>query len=222
MPAIFITGAGTDVGKTYLTASLARHLRANGEFVHALKPVVSGFDPAEPSGSDPAILLEALGRKVTPSEWEMISPWRFRAPLSPDMAAGLENRALDFERLVAFCLSAITQPGKFLIEGIGGVMVPLDAHHTVLDWMARLEIPIVLVGGTYLGTLSHILSAQDVVLNRGLDLRAIVVSQTPQSSVSIEATCASLAHFAKAPLFALARRAAPDAQNLEALAQLCF
>lgn len=222
MPAIFVTGAGTDVGKTYLTASLARHLRARGDLVDALKPVVSGFDPAAPEGTDPAILLEALGRKTTPGEWEAISPWRFQEPLSPDMAAQLENRTLDFEGLVAFCQSAITQPGHLLIEGIGGVMVPLDESHTVLDWMARLEIPIVLVGGTYLGTLSHILSAQNVVLNRGLDLRAIVVSETPGSSVSIEATCASLAHFAKAPLFALARRAAPDSRNLEALAQLCF
>jgi dethiobiotin synthetase len=222
MPAIFVTGSGTDVGKTYLTASLARHLRARGDLVQALKPVVSGFDPAAPSGGDPAVLLEALGRKVMPSEWEALSPWRFQEPLSPDMAAALENRTLDFEGLVAFCRSAIARPGALLIEGIGGVMVPLDTCHTVLDWIARLEVPVVLVGGTYLGTLSHILSAQDVLLNRGLDLRAIVVSETPRSTVSIEATRASLARFAKAPLLALARKAEPDACVIGALAQLCF
>ncbi|MGE4220566.1 MAG: ATP-dependent dethiobiotin synthetase BioD, partial [Alphaproteobacteria bacterium] len=65
MSAVFVTGTGTDIGKTFVAAGLIRHLRAQGSAPDALKPVVSGFDPALPAGSDPAVLLEALGRPVS-------------------------------------------------------------------------------------------------------------------------------------------------------------
>lgn len=222
MPAIFITGTGSGVGKTFVTASLARHWRVRGSTIDALKPVVSGFDPAAPSGSDPAVLLEALGKAITPAEWERISPWRFRAPLSPDMAARLESRTIEFEAVVEFCKAAIAGPDIVLIEGIGGLMVPLDQHHTVLDWMTRLEIPIVLVGGTYLGSLSHMLTAQDVLLQRRLDLRAIVISETQDSPVPLGATLTTLRPFAATPLLGLGRQAKPDEAVIERLAQLAL
>lgn len=208
MPAVFITGTGTGVGKTFVTASLIRYWRGRGHPVGALKPIVSGFDPAAPDGSDPALLLEALGRKATPTEWDRISPWRFRAPLSPNMAARAENRRIDFEALVRFSQDAIAaQDGYLVIEGIGGLMVPIDERHTVLDWMANLRLPLILVGGTYLGTLSHVLSAQDVLCSRKLDLRAIVISETQNSSVPLDATLATLGNFAAAPLLGLPRQA---------------
>ena len=85
--AIFITATGTDVGKTYVAASLIRHLRQMGRLVDAIKPVVSGFDPAQAVASDPGMLLDALGLPVTKDNIGRISPWRYRAPLSPDLAA---------------------------------------------------------------------------------------------------------------------------------------
>jgi dethiobiotin synthetase len=158
--AVFITGTGTDVGKTFVAAGLIRYFRGLGQPVAALKPLVSGFDPAAPSGSDPAILLDALGREVKPEEFQRIAPWRFRAPLSPDMAARAENKAIDLQAVVAFCRAAIAgNAGTLLIEGIGGIMVPLDGRHTVLDLMSLLNLPLILVAGSYLGTLSHVLSA---------------------------------------------------------------
>src|SRR5579871_163369 len=95
MSAIFITGTGTDVGKTFVASSLVRLFRQMGRTVDAIKPVVSGFDPQTAETSDPGILLEALGRPVTPEEIERISPWRFREPLSPDLAAAIEGRRID-------------------------------------------------------------------------------------------------------------------------------
>src|SRR4029079_3234270 len=137
MSAIFITATGTDIGKTFVAAGLIRHWRAAGRSVEASKPVLTGFDPAAAAASDPGVLLAALGRPVTPAEIERIAPWRFAAPLSPDMAARHENRAIDFEARVNFSLDTIaSSKDKLLIEGIGGVMVPLDDSHTVLDWMA--------------------------------------------------------------------------------------
>jgi dethiobiotin synthetase len=205
--AVFITGTGTDVGKTFVAAGLIRYFCGLGQPVAALKPLVSGFDPAAPSGSDPAILIEALGREVNPEELKRISPWRFRAPLSPDMAARAENKAIDLQAVVAFCRAEIAgSDGALLIEGIGGIMVPLDGRHTVLDLMSLLNLPLILVAGSYLGTLSHVLSAQDVILRHALDLRAIVVSETEAAPAPLEATLATLANFAKAPLLGLRRQ----------------
>jgi dethiobiotin synthetase len=206
--AVFITGTGTGVGKTFVTAGLIGYFRGLGQPVAALKPLVSGFDLAAPSGSDPAVLLEALGREVKPEALQRVSPWRFRAPLSPDMAARAEDRAIDLQAVVDFCRTAIAgNDGALLIEGIGGIMVPLDARHTVLDLMSLLNLPVVLVAGSYLGTLSHVLSAQDVILRHALDLRAIVVSESADAPVPLDATLATLANFAKAPLLGLRRRA---------------
>jgi dethiobiotin synthetase len=211
--AVFITGTGTDVGKTFVCAGLIRYFRGLGQPVNALKPIVSGFDPAAPSRSDPAILLDALGREVKPEELKRVSPWLFRAPLSPDMAARAENRAIDLQGVVDFCRSAIAgNDGTLLIEGIGGIMVPLDARHTVLDLMSLLNLPLILVAGSYLGTLSHVLSAQDVILRHALALRAIVVSETEGAPAPLDATLATLANFAKAPLLGL-RRQVPARQS---------
>ncbi|MGA7384186.1 MAG: dethiobiotin synthase [Methylocella sp.] len=213
MSAVFITGTGTEVGKTFVCAGLIRHFRGLGQPVGALKPLVSGFDPEAPSGSDPAVLLEALDREVKPEELKRVSPWCFRAPLSPDMAARAEDRAIDFEAVADFCREAIAgNDGALLIEGIGGIMVPLSARHTVLDLMSLLNLPLILVAGSYLGTLSHVLSAQDVILRHALDLRAIVVSETEGAPVPLDATLATLANFAKAPLLGL-RRQVPGARH---------
>jgi dethiobiotin synthetase len=77
----FITATGTEIGKTHVTCELLRRLRSQGEPTLALKPVVTGFDPASPAGSDPVRLLEAQGLEPTPDAIAAISPWRFAAPL---------------------------------------------------------------------------------------------------------------------------------------------
>jgi dethiobiotin synthetase len=218
--AVFITGTGTDVGKTFVAAGLIRCFREQGRAVNAVKPLVSGFDPTVPSGSDPAILLEALGRKVNPEELKRFSPWRFRAPLSPDMAARAEDKTIDFDEIVDFCCTAIAESrGTLLIEGIGGIMVPLDKRHTVLDLMVALCLPLILVAGSYVGTLNHTLCAQDVILRHALGLCAIVVSETANAQVPLEGTLATLANFTKAPLLGL-RRQDPAVGNDAAFRQL--
>lgn len=196
MTAIFITATGTDVGKTYVAASLIGHFRQMGRIVETIKPVVSGFDPAQAANSDPGLLLRALGVSVTPDSIERISPWRFRAPLSPDMAAQREGRSINVDDVIAFCQSAVEQRRDLLlIEGVGGIMVPLDAKRTVLDWMAALNIPLLLVVGGYLGAISHTLTALDVLAQRKLKLAAIVVSESERGTVELEDTVASITRF---------------------------
>jgi dethiobiotin synthetase len=207
MTALFVTATGTDIGKTYIAAGLIRHWRAAGHAVDALKPVVTGFDPDTAASSDPGVLLAALDRPVTPAEIERIAPWRFFAPLSPDMAARRESRALDFDTLVAFSRQAIEKSaGTLLIEGIGGVMVPLDNSHTVLDWVAAMNIPVLLVTGSYLGSLSHTLTSLDALRRRNLVIRALVVNETPDSAVPLADTVTTLERFAAPiPVMAFSR-----------------
>ena len=210
MSAVFITATGTDIGKTFVAAGLIRHWRAVGGGADALKPVVTGFHPDRAASSDPGVLLEALGRPINAAEIECISPWRFAEPLSPDMAARQERREIDFEALVAYSRKALaTMTSPTLIEGIGGVMVPLDDRHTVLDWIAALNIPVLIVTGSYLGSLSHTLTSLDALKRRDVPVKALVINETLGSTVSLTDTVATLSRFAAPiPIVTLPRVAA--------------
>jgi len=197
MSAVFVTATGTDIGKTFVTVALIRHVRAGGRAVHAIKPIVTGFELGAWQNTDPAVLLAALARPITLQEVGGISPWRFQAPLSPDMAAQREGRAIDFTQVVEFCRKTLrSNHGFVLIEGIGGIMVPLDQHRTVLDWMSVLRMPVILVTGTYVGTISHTLTSLEVLARRNLDIAAVAVSESPQSAASLEDTLATIERFA--------------------------
>jgi len=207
MTAVFITGTGTDVGKTFVATGLIRALRREGRAVDALKPVVTGFDPSAVEGSDPARLLAALGRPLSAEALAEISPWRFRAPRSPAMAAEAEECALDVDAVIRFCREAVAATsGTLLIEGVGGIMVPLDERRTVLDWMAALGLPLIFVAGSYLGTLSHTLSALDVLARRDLKVAAVAVSESANATVPFVETVRTLGNFVRhAPVFMLPR-----------------
>lgn len=221
MSALFVTATGTDIGKTFVAAGLIRALRAQGRAVDALKPVLSGFDPDAKADSDPAHLLAALGRPQTLEEIARVSPFRFRAPLSPDMAARQEGRSLAFDDVIGACRDAMARRrGTLLIEGVGGVMVPLDDTHTVLDWIAALRIPALLVAGSYLGTLSHTLTALSVLAQRGLDVAAVVVSETTGSTVPLHDTVETIVRFAAPiPVLAVPRLRGPG-EDHQAFARL--
>ncbi len=209
MSATFITGTGTDVGKTFVTAGLIRYWRGLGLAVHALKPVASGFDPDDFDKSDPAALLAALGRPVDAEQIHRIAPFRFAAPLSPDMAAAREGRTLDYDAMVDFCQRAVAaHRGVLLIEGVGGAMSPLDERRTVMDWMIALGLPLVLVSGSYLGSISHTLTCVDVLHRHGLTINTVAVSETEGSGVSLDETVAAIARFiAPVPVVAVPRMA---------------
>jgi dethiobiotin synthetase len=219
--AIFVTGTGTDVGKTFVTAGLIRHFRRQGRPVDALKPIVTGFDPAAVEASDPGVLRDALGRPIVADEVERISPWRFAAPVAPDLAARREKRQLDYNALVEFTRRAIpSDKSILLIEGIGGIMVPLDDRHTVLDWMTMLRVPLLLVAGSYVGTISHTLTALHVLARRNLDIAAIVISESSGSAAPLEDTIETIARFA-APIHVIGiPRLTDTTGSFDALAKL--
>ena len=206
MRRLFITATGTDIGKTAITALLARQLAVSGRRPDVLKPVLSGFDPDSPEGSDAAVLLAATGEVATSAAFDRISRWRFAAPLSPDMAAAREGREIDFEELVDHCRKrAENATGPLLVEGVGGAMVPLDARHTVLDWMAALKFPVLLVSGTYLGAISHCLTTLATIEARGLYVTAILLSTSAVSPVDPAETAQTLSRFTSVPIHIVPR-----------------
>ena len=151
---------------------------------------------------------------------EAIAPWRFAAPLSPDMAARREGKSIDFAALVDFCRSeAKKAQDVFLIEGIGGLMVPFTSEATVLDLIAALRIRPLLVAGTYVGSLSHTLTALAVMRQRDLSPSALVLNKSPNSAASPEETADSLRGFhPDLPIVILRRDPAPE--NAAAFAKL--
>ena len=214
MSAVFIAGAGTDVGKTFVACGLIRALRTSGVAVDALKPIVSGFDDADWSASDPAHLLRALDRGPSAAALDAISPYRYRAPLAPDLAARLEGRAVDFDAVADLCRRRVkaNPPGQVLvIEGVGGVMSPISDHATGLDLMTGLDLPAILVGGSYLGAISHTLTAWSVLRANGVSVLAIALSESDGDAPPLDETAASLTRLTgEVPVVVVPRRGSSD------------
>jgi dethiobiotin synthetase len=201
----FITSTGTGLGKTLVTAALAYQARRQGKSVHAMKPMVTGLTPQTQAESDPAILLAALGRPLNDETLAAVSPFRFAAPLAPAMAAAQEGRRVSLEAIVAASRPKSARSDIVLVEGIGGVMVPLARGVTVLDWIAELRYPVILVVGSYLGTISHTLTAAEVLHSRKVPIAGIVVSETAESAVGLLPTVRAIGDFVDAPVYALPR-----------------
>ena len=204
MTALFVTSTGTGIGKTFVTAALAHAARQAGRSVRVAKPIVSGFTADTVGDSDTAVLLESAGLPVNPETVAACSPWRFGAPLSPDMAAAREGQILDFDAIAAWCARVAGGPEDLiLIEGVGGAMVPLDETRTVRDLIGALNLPLVLVTGSYLGTISHTLTTLEAL--RGSVVASIVISESTDSPVPVAETAAAIGRFTGAPIAVMPR-----------------
>lgn len=180
--------------------------------MRALKPIISGWDgddPAAVAESDTGQILAALGQAPDKAAIDDCSPFRFKAPLSPDMAAAREGRDIDLDALLGFCRREIERsiPDEtLLIEGVGGVMVPLTGDKTVLDWMAALDLPALLVVGSYLGTISHTLTAAMALRARHIAIRAVIISESEDSPVPCEETAETIGRFLEGAAIHIVRR----------------
>ena len=194
----FITSTGTGIGKTLATTSLCWQLRESGHKVTALKPVISGYDAGDLTNDSAQILL-SCGIEPTIQEQERISAWRYRAPLAPNMATKREGNPIDLDALVAFC-NAPSSADILLVEGVGGIMVPLNDRYTVLDWMLALDWPVIITAGTYLGSISHTLTTIETLKMKGLSIRGIILSESADSGVSPDETASTLEKFLPAEI----------------------
>jgi dethiobiotin synthetase len=207
MQRFFITSSGTAIGKTLVTALLAAQAQQHGRSVKALKPVISGVDWQDPQAievSDSGVLAQAQGLTPTAEVCAALSPFRFHAPLAPLMAASREGTSLQLSEIMTFCRKAeVEAPDLLLVEGVGGVMVPLNSTHTVLDWMVALGYPVILVVGSYLGALSHTLTAYQTLCHAGVTVAGVIISESSEPAASLDETASSLQHFIHAPLLTL-------------------
>lgn len=191
----FITGTGTGIGKTLVTTGLCWQLKEQGKTVTAIKPIASGFDPGD-AASDAVLILESCGLKATPEMVQAIAPWRFKAPLSLNLAAAKEGKAVAFDEVADFCRAHTGLKSDIVLaEGAGGVMSPLNDTHTMLDLMQVLSWPVILVTGSYMGALSHTLSAMEALYARKLPLRALVMSESENGATAFDDTVAALSPF---------------------------
>jgi dethiobiotin synthetase len=213
MRAFFVTSTGTDIGKTYVGCGLIRHWRGKGRRVGAYKPLLSGFDPALVAESDAGRLLAALGRPLDADSLDDISPWRYTAAISADAAAAKEGKQVDYAAVLSGARAFLQGPYDFaLIEGAGGVMAPLSDDRTMLDLAADLELPAILVVGSYLGTISHSLTALSMLEARQVPIALIVMNETADSTVPLAENALALARrWPSAPVRALPRNASPQA-----------
>ncbi len=196
----FITSTGTGIGKTLVTTALCWQLREQKKTVTALKPVVSGFDQAD-SKNDSALILQSCGLTPTPQMMKAISPWQFSAPLAANVAAAREGKTIDFGEVAHFCRDhTALETDVVLVEGAGGVMAPLNDTRTMLDLMQELHWPVVLVAGSYLGSISHTLSALEVLRARLILVRALVISESEDAAMPIEEMAAAISGFVPAEI----------------------
>ena len=173
MRGVFVTATDTGVGKTIVSAAL---VAAHGAV--PFKPVVTGLD--EPGPWDHEILGAAGG--VPP---EQVAPHRYGPPVSPHLAAELAGEALDLEDLVVQAHAAAGDRVA-VVEGVGGLLVPLTAHHTVRDFAVSLGLPLVVAARPGLGTINHTLLTLEAARAAGLKVAAVVLTPWPDAPSAME------------------------------------
>ncbi len=178
---IFVTGTGTEVGKSVVAAVIAREAAAAGLRVGVFKPAVSGLD--EGGESDPELLRRAAGSE---QDLEAIAPYRFGPPLSPHLAAELAATEVDPEVVLAAARTAAAGCELFVCEGVGGLLVPLTPRWLVRDFAVELGLPLVVVADPALGTINHTLLTLEAARSAGLEVRAVVLSRWPRRPGELE------------------------------------
>jgi dethiobiotin synthetase len=173
----FVAGSDTGVGKTVVAVGLVRLLRRRGIRCVAVKPVETGC-PVK-SGAlfpeDGALLVKAAERDLTLDE---CVPFRFSVPASPARAAAMQGSHLHVSDLVEHVLTIAQRNALVVVEGAGGLMVPLEENLMVIDLIDLLQYPVILVGRTGLGTINHTLLSVEALRQRNIDLVCIVLSCT--------------------------------------------
>jgi dethiobiotin synthetase len=180
-PGLFVTGTGTEVGKTVVAAAIARTLAEEGKRIAVFKPAVTGLD--EESETDHALLRRASGSNQSDEE---VAPYRYDPPASPHLAAALAGEEIDPERLRQVARDAAEDADVLVCEGVGGLLVPLTPTYLVRDLAADLAYPLVIVASPGLGTINHTLLTIESARAAGLEVTAVVLNPWPEQPTEIE------------------------------------
>jgi dethiobiotin synthetase len=190
---VFVTGTGTEVGKTVVAAAIARTMAGEGSSVAVFKPAVTGLD--EPGEPDHTLLRRAAESDQSDDE---IAPYRFGPPASPHLAAAQAGEAIDPERLLQAARDAAANADQLVCEGVGGLLVPLacresgalrdklDSPYLVRDLAIDLGVPLVVAAAPGLGTINHTLLTIEAARAAELTVKAVVLTPWPSLPGPIE------------------------------------
>ncbi len=172
---IFITGTDTGVGKTYVAAGLASFARSQGTNVGVMKPAETGC--RKRNGilvpADAVLLMKAAGVR---DGLDDVNPYRFSKPLAPSVAAATDGRSISPGKIIRAFERLRRKHDCMIVEGAGGIMVPLSGRFTFLDLAADLRLPVLIVARPGLGTINHTLLTVNAVRNRKLEIAGIVIN----------------------------------------------
>ncbi|MBJ7347668.1 MAG: dethiobiotin synthase [Thermoleophilaceae bacterium] len=180
---LFVTGTGTDVGKSVVAASIVAALTASGKRVAAFKPAVSGLDDAGSEWlADHELLAKATGWQAAESVCGNV----FGPSVSPHLAAELAATVIDTGALLADVGGLKADAEVLICEGVGGLMVPLTLEFSVLDLMIALDLPVVVVANATLGTINATRLTVDRLRLAGLQVAAVVLNRWPAQPSALE------------------------------------
>ncbi|MBW2466886.1 MAG: dethiobiotin synthase, partial [Deltaproteobacteria bacterium] len=175
---LFVTGTGTSVGKTYFCARLLEYLTSKGIPAGYQKWIATGADKGLPEDLD--LCLRAAGIEPDPVLMKQLVPFSFRFPASPHLAAEMENRQVEPDVIVENYLSLAANYEYLIVEGVGGLMVPLRRDILLADLLSRLRPRTLIVAGSGLGTLNHTLLTLEALRKRDIPIIGVVFSD-PES-----------------------------------------
>jgi dethiobiotin synthetase len=178
---VFVTGTGTEVGKTVVAAAAARTLADAGLRVAVFKPCVTGLE--EGGEADHQLLRRAAGSAQTDAE---IAPYRYDPPVSPHLGAALAGEEIDPARLREAAEAAAAGAEAIVCEGVGGLLVPLGGNYLVRDLAVELGYPLAIAAAPGLGTINHTLATIEAARAGGLDVAAVVLTPWPEEPSAVE------------------------------------
>jgi len=193
---LFITATDTGVGKSVIAGALAAYMRAGGINVGVMKPAETGcvLRKGVLQPSDAAFLKRVSGSK---DPLELICPCRFSEPLAPAIAAERAGEAVDVGRIVSAYHEIVSRHEAVIVEGAGGLMVPIFELYTFLTLARELRLPVIIVGRAGLGTINHTLLTLNAARETGLDVRGIILNQgRRESGAAVETNPDAIRRFA--------------------------
>lgn len=209
---LLFTGTDTGVGKTYVTARVARLLKSQGRDVRVSKPVATGATRDESGrwvSDDTLMLARAVDGE---GECQEITPWTFPEPAAPPVAARDVGVTLNLKDLADAVRRRNRSGAALLVEGVGGLLCPLTEQETVADLARELRLPLVVVARTALGTLNHTLLTLEVAHGRRLPVVGVVLCETvPGSGLAHITVISELRQRISVPILAVVPHRTTDA-----------
>ncbi|MEK6801261.1 MAG: dethiobiotin synthase [Nitrospirota bacterium] len=186
---VFVTGTDTGVGKTVVSSALVRSLVQTGRSVGVMKPVETGVFLEQLSESDAGRLMAAAG---VDDGIEEVSPYRFPAPLAPLAAASAQGRVIEMQEIMRRYERLAARYSCVVVEGAGGLLVPIGKDWDMRDLIGRIGLPVALVGRAGLGGINHALLTLEGLRQRRLTVVAVLLNETvPSTTTAQQEQCAS-------------------------------